>query len=189
VASPTEPSKPAPRELRFVQDVVNSLDIELVADAWSDASGLSAWLSAQGIERPRATERDWRRAVCFREALRQLLEANNGRRLDPEAMAVVAGEAARVALKADLHDHARATLVVDGGGVDAMIGRVLALLVVTQADGRWERLKACANDGCLYAFYDPTKNRSGRWCTMRRCGTQHASRVYRSRRRASPQAP
>jgi len=53
-------------------------------------------------------------------------------------------------------------------------------------EGTWPRLKACANDTCQWAFYDISKNRSGRWCTMDACGNLMKARAYRRRRAARP---
>ena len=39
-------------------------------------------------------------------------------------------------------------------------------------DGTWGRLKACAEDGCRWAFYDASRNQSGRWCSMAVCGNR-----------------
>ena len=46
-------------------------------------------------------------------------------------------------------------------------------------EGAWERLKACTNGGCVWAFYDRSKNRSGRWCSMDICGNRIKTRTYR----------
>ena len=58
-------------------------------------------------------------------------------------------------------------------------------MATAQADGTWHRLKACADDGCRWAFYDHSKNRRGRWCSMAVCGNQHKARAYRERAKAS----
>jgi predicted RNA-binding Zn ribbon-like protein len=50
--------------------------------------------------------------------------------------------------------------------------------------GTWERLKACPRDCCLWAFYDTSKNRSKRWCSMESCGNVEKARAFRYRQRA-----
>ena len=59
---------------------------------------------------------------------------------------------------------------------------MLAIVAASIADGTWERLKACAADDCHWAFYDHTRNRSGRWCSMAVCGNR--AKVERFRERA-----
>jgi predicted RNA-binding Zn ribbon-like protein len=68
-----------------------------------------------------------------------------------------------------------------GGLAERVIGHLLAEVVWAEAEGRWERLKACRNEGCRWAFYDASKNRSGSWCDMQVCGARHKMRRYRER--------
>ncbi len=41
----------------------------------------------------------------------------------------------------------------------------------------------CSSDTCQWAFYDRSKNRSGRWCSMQVCGNRTKTRAYRARQR------
>ncbi len=52
------------------------------------------------------------------------------------------------------------------------------------AQGTWSRLKACREHECEWAFYDHTKNRSGAWCSMQRCGNRAKARAFRERHAA-----
>ncbi len=72
-----------------------------------------------------------------------------------------------------------------GGLVEQVVGRLLAEVVRAEAEGRWNRLKACSNEECRWAFYDASKNRSGRWCNMDVCGARHKMRTYRERKSAA----
>jgi predicted RNA-binding Zn ribbon-like protein len=65
------------------------------------------------------------------------------------------------------------------------MARLLAEVVRAEAEGRWGRLKACRNEGCRWAFYDASKNRSGSWCNMDVCGARHKMRAYRKRKSGS----
>ena len=56
--------------------------------------------------------------------------------------------------------------------------------------GVWNRLKVCPNDDCAWAFYDESRNRSRRWCSMNVCGNCHKGpRVLRQTRRVSDLMP
>jgi predicted RNA-binding Zn ribbon-like protein len=66
-------------------------------------------------------------------------------------------------------------------GVDGAIARLMAIVATARGDGSWHRLKACPRDSCEWAFYDRSKNRSGRWCTMESCGNVEKARSYRER--------
>jgi predicted RNA-binding Zn ribbon-like protein len=45
-------------------------------------------------------------------------------------------------------------------------------------------MKACDDEDCRWAFYDQSRNRSGKWCDMAECGNRHKVRRYRSRQAA-----
>ena len=73
-------------------------------------------------------------------------------------------------------------------GVDGALGRLVAIVHGAVANGTWAHLKACERGRCRWAFYDHSKNHSGRWCDMDVCGAKEKSaRAYR-RRRASDSA-
>jgi predicted RNA-binding Zn ribbon-like protein len=67
-------------------------------------------------------------------------------------------------------------------GLDAFLGRLALTIAAAVDDGTWQRLKACRS--CHWVVYDPSKNRSSRWCSMSACGGRHNAREYR-RRQAS----
>jgi len=81
-----------------------------------------------------------------------------------------------------------ARLEPDGLGWQGALGRLLQVAVEAEVEGLWARLKACQNDRCRWAFFDRSKNRSGKWCTMRRCGNRRNAQAYRRRRR-EPDGP
>jgi predicted RNA-binding Zn ribbon-like protein len=102
-------------------------------------------------------------------ALRALLLANNGEALDTGAVGT---------LEASL------TVVLNGDGHarlvgDDVVGELLAIVAHAQADGTWQRMKACP--ACGWAFYDRSRNRSRTWCTMAICGNRAKARSYRAR--------
>jgi predicted RNA-binding Zn ribbon-like protein len=70
-----------------------------------------------------------------------------------------------------------------GSGVDVLIGRMIDAVLAARNDGSWPRLKACRN--CHWVVFDPSKNRSSRWCSMTACGGRHNAREYRRRNRSA----
>lgn len=74
-----------------------------------------------------------------------------------------------------------------GGGLelasDSPLGGLVAVAVRLGMEGRWDRLKLCDMDTCRYAFYDGSRNRSGRWCDMAVCGNRAKTRAFRERHR------
>jgi predicted RNA-binding Zn ribbon-like protein len=71
-------------------------------------------------------------------------------------------------------------------GLDGFVARLLSDIAAAQLDGTWDRLKVCPRDVCRWAFYDGSKNRSGRWCTMALCGSRAKSARLRARTRSTP---
>ncbi len=72
--------------------------------------------------------------------------------------------------------------VGSGTAVGGVTARLLVAAVGASSEGTWRRLKVCRNEGCLWAFYDGSKNRSGSWCTMDVCGSRAKMRAYRRRK-------
>jgi predicted RNA-binding Zn ribbon-like protein len=183
---PTQ-AREAPGELAVVRSFVNTLDVEADTDELSDSEALSAWLVAHGLLREGAAARpaDVRRAVALREALRELLLSNNdGRPVASEAARALEDAAARARLRLSVDAAGAARLEAAGSGVDAALGRLLIIVYRATETGVWPRLKACRNDTCRWAFFDHSKNRSGHWCSMAVCGSQHKARTYRERKRS-----
>ena len=71
-------------------------------------------------------------------------------------------------------------------GEDALVADLLAEVHRAHAAGEWPRLKACANPDCQWIYYDGSRNRSGRWCSMNECGDVMKARAYRQRSRRAP---
>jgi predicted RNA-binding Zn ribbon-like protein len=174
-----EATDSAPGELGLVQRFVNTADLDRGTDELADEHGLAAWLAANGI----AAEVDAagrERTVAIREALRALLLANHGGEPDPAAVATL-DRAAAITVAFDAAGHARLEPV--HSGLDGAIATLLAIVAKAQAEGTWARLKACPNDGCHWAFYDRSRNRSRTWCAMSVCGNRAKARSYRARHR------
>jgi predicted RNA-binding Zn ribbon-like protein len=161
----------APEPLRLVQGFVNTVNLER-GDEW-----LRVWLEERGVT---PDETELKRARAVREAIRELLYANNLQPVkgDPWTPLRQAADAAELSI-----DFARPALVARAYGVDGTIGEVLATSFAAMADGNWRRLKACRNHGCRWAFYDYSKNRSASWCSMQLCGNRTKTRAYRARSR------
>jgi predicted RNA-binding Zn ribbon-like protein len=176
--------KAAPPPLRLVQLFVNTVDVEHQREWLADPRALADW----GHERkliPAGTkfsQRDLRRALELREAFRMLLAANRSGRAAPDALEVLE-HAARAACFTVAFDRGGSPkLVPQAAGFDALRGQLVAVAVEGMLDGSWERLKACSN--CRWAFFDESKNRSARWCSMALCGNRRKTRAYRRKRRA-----
>ena len=181
------PEKRAPAPLDVLQRFVNSVDLETGEEELDSPEALAAWLAERelmGVAEP-VTGGDLRRAIDVREGLRAILLANNGHPLDSTAVERLDAATSRAGLRLAFDAAGSADLEPDAAGVDGAIARLMAVVALASADGTWPRLKACLHDNCLWAFYDHSKNRSGKWCKMEVCGSVEKSRAYRQRQRKS----
>jgi hypothetical protein len=179
----------APEPLALVQAFANTVAEEghFRWEAIGDPDSLRSWLSSRWLlaDGERVGEADVARAKEVRKALRSLLAANNGREADAAAIRALNLATERARLTVRFGADGRATLEPGAGGVDGALGRVLAAVHASMEEGIWGRLKSCANATCGWAFYDRSKNRSGRWCSMEVCGNRTKTRAYRRRRQGT----
>jgi predicted RNA-binding Zn ribbon-like protein len=180
-----EASKPAPEPLALVQRFVNSLDLDHGDEELTGPDNLRDWLTERGLLSPdeRVSEGDLRRTIDVREGLRALLLQNNGLPQDEARVERLDRVAARAGVRVRFRPGQGPALVADAAGVDGALARLLAIVAESVADGSWERLKACPREECEWAFFDRSKNRSGRWCKMEVCGNLAKARAFRERRR------
>jgi predicted RNA-binding Zn ribbon-like protein len=179
----------APEPLALVQAFANTVAEEghFRWEAIGDPDSLRSWLSRMGLLAygERVGKADVARAKEVRKALRSLLAANNGGEADAAAIRALNLTTERARLTVWFGADGRATLEPGAGGVDGALGRVLAAVHASMEEGTWGRLKSCANATCGWAFYDRSKNRSGRWCSMEVCGNRMKTRAYRRRRQGT----
>jgi len=159
----------APEPLRLVQQFVNSVNLESGED-W-----LARWFEHQGVA---ASPDDLARARVVREAVRQLLYANNRQTVEGDPWRVLAAAADSASLSIDF---SRPELVARAPGAEGAVGHALAVSFLAMLDGSWQRLKCCRNHHCRWSFYDYSKNRSASWCSMQLCGNRTKTRAYRAR--------
>jgi predicted RNA-binding Zn ribbon-like protein len=180
-----EANKGVPESLAIIEAVVNTRYGRARPDEWKSPEQLREWLIQRQLlpQGTPLTQGDQRRMIEVREALRSLLHANNGTSIAAERIEALNHIARHAPLTVHLDREGRAELVPDIEGVDGVIALLLASAFTAMADGSWTRLKACRNERCGTAFYDHSKNRSGAWCTMAKCGSRLKARTYRQRQR------
>jgi len=181
----TSEAKTAPEPLYLVQRFVNSADVETGGDELSSPEALRDWFAERGLmDRGDAVSgADLERAIDVREGLRSVLLQNNGMPLDEERLERLDRAVGRAAVRVRFAPDRDPELVADTAGVDGAIARLMAIVAAAVEHGRWERLKACPREECEWAFYDRSKNRSGRWCSMDSCGNIEKAKAFRERHR------
>ena len=180
--------KDALEQLELVRSFVNTRHLDRHTEELGTTDSLREWLAERGLmdAAEPVSEGDLRRAHDVREGLRALLLANNGEPLDRAAVERLDRAASRAGLRPRFEPGSEPVLEPDASGVDGALARLLAYVTRAVVDGNWERLKACPLEGCLWAFYDRSKNRSRRWCSMDVCGNVAKARAYRQRHAAHP---
>ena len=168
-----DPRERAPGELEILRLLINTLDVEDGTDELN-----AAWLMNNGVTAARVNDAAVDRTRELREALRDLL-SSHGTDTDAVARLNAIGDDAPLTVAFDEHGHAH--LHPAGDGFPAIAARLLAIVERAQADGSWDRMKACAADTCRWAFYDQSRNRSRQWCDMAVCGNRAKARSYRKR--------
>jgi predicted RNA-binding Zn ribbon-like protein len=175
----------APGELEVVRRFVNTRDVEQGTDLLTSRSDADAWLTEQAL--PGAGNLDGSdlgRLTSVREALREMLLANNAGEPAPRAAVAELNRQSSEAAIGLQFDPDGSQLVTTCEGVDSTIARLLSIVHESMSSGTWERLKACPADDCLWAFYDRSRNHSRTWCEMEDCGNRAKARAYRARQRS-----
>ncbi|MEV0704772.1 CGNR zinc finger domain-containing protein [Saccharopolyspora sp. NPDC050389] len=183
----TDPSAQAELIIAFA----NTLDIEDETDALADAAGLARWLVDAGLtgSTPVVTADDHARCHRFRSGVREVLGIDDRRsHVLADADSVLRELPLLVSASAALQDGGPALQPAPELPVVhrafAGLASALAVLLIT---GEIERIKRCPAEDCGWVFWDSSKNRSRRWCSMRVCGNRNKARSFASRNRRPPE--
>jgi predicted RNA-binding Zn ribbon-like protein len=174
---------PIQAEADLLVAFVNTRDLEGETDAIGDSDPLSAWIADQTGELVGALgPEDITRLLALRESLRALLRANNGEEIAERELTPLREAAERSRYRTSLGPDGKLELAPARSDLTGFEARLLLAIERLQSSGVWPRLKACTDDGCQWAFYDTTRNRSRTWCSMEECGNREKTRRYRERR-------
>lgn len=176
-------SRSAPDELEVVRDFINTYDVEDDEEALTDLEAVEAWFVTHGLVAvsDRAGEAQVVTEVrAVREAFRRLLDRGHGGGEDADAFGVLTHAAERTGL-AVRFEPTGVGLAPTAAGLRGGLGVLLARAFEAMRDGSWERLKLCERHTCRWAFYDHSRNRSGKWCSMEVCGNRTKVETYRER--------
>ena len=181
---------PAPEPLRLVQRFLNSVDIEDGEEAFDGPFGVRQWLASVGLPGSRSplSDADVARVVELREAIRDVLEGRTHGAPPDSALRRFDRAAGQLPLRVRASADGIGLAPGRSAGLAAALGRILGVLAQAAADGTLDRLKVCSNDVCRWAYFDASRNRSGRWCTMAICGNRIKSRAFRGRSRHPAEA-
>lgn len=155
-----------PPAIVLVRDFVNSVEWQLDEDSWRSPRDLEDWLLEHAAVSMRGLDvHDLALAKRLREGLRGVLLMHAGH--DALASSVDDLNAALATIPLRMQFEADGTA---GLAPDSPLAVILDAIETARNDGDWDRLKACSRDSCRWAYWDGSRNRSGRWCSMAGCG-------------------
>ena len=70
------------------------------------------------------------------------------------------------------------------GGLDWLLAAIARSAAELITEGATARLRVCSNPHCGLLFYDTSRTRRRRWCSMSRCGNRHKVRAFSRRHSA-----
>lgn len=178
-------------------DFINTLEYEDGApvDRLGTAQDALAWFIDRGLVHPEAQRA--RRPADEADLLADVRDVRAALREVSDAIAEQ--RPARAQALARVNDALRARQVVqlepaddgvrvghrhEGDPVDDALARLAEPIVHLIAEGRPERLRVCANDGCRWVFFDASPTGRRRWCSMASCGNRAKAARHRARVRA-----
>lgn len=167
-----------PPATALIRDFVNTVEWQIDAESWKTPADLAAWLMEQtGVTTTSISEGDLAIAMRIREGLRAVLLMHAGH--DPLATSIPDLNAAIESVPLRMSFDALGEVSLESAQPLAVILRAIE---TARSDGSFERLKACSRDSCRWAYWDGSRNRSGRWCSMAGCGNYLKMRRRSGRR-------
>jgi predicted RNA-binding Zn ribbon-like protein len=172
--------EPAPGELGLLQAFLNThYDLESHGgEVLSGPDELRSWLAGRRLIAADApvSAGDVARVIAIRETLRDLI----GGRADHAALAEL-----QATVRIRLEPGRPRLEPTERETIDGAIAGLIAIVATEMLGDRWSRLKVCPGVECGWAFYDHSRNRSGRWCSMSICGGRAKARAHYRRRRGA----
>ncbi|HEU5105353.1 MAG TPA: CGNR zinc finger domain-containing protein [Solirubrobacterales bacterium] len=179
----TQLNKALEPEIELLVEFVNTHDLEEETDSIAAPDELSAWIAEQtGEHVGTLDDEDVVRVLALRESLRALLRTHNGEQVDERRLEPLRAAAERSRFRTSFSAAGELQIAPARSDLTGFEARLLLAIERLQSQGAWPRLKACTDDGCQWAFYDATRNRSRTWCSMEECGNREKTRRYRQRR-------
>ncbi|SEI45255.1 CGNR zinc finger domain-containing protein [Pseudomonas sp. NFR16] len=98
---------------------------------------------------------------------------------DPDALAMLNQLSKQQSFHYFFAEASDADLREQGG--ETLIGLALRDVAQLRREGKWNRLKICANPDCKAAYFDTTRARTQRWHSYAVCGNKANVAAFRSR--------
>jgi predicted RNA-binding Zn ribbon-like protein len=168
---------PAPDGLCLLEAFLNTWSEELGIEDLASAKATEAWLKGAGLwsGSKHLTKEQHQRILTFRDSLRTWI-------LDAGASVPLDQATSKVTFHAQLQGGSDIQFRPTGDAYQFLVGTLIQLISSSQHNGTWTRFKCCELPSCGWAFYDSTRSRTRRWCSMKTCGSRHKAREYYKRK-------
>ncbi len=166
-----------PGELIIVQGFLNTWSQELDIEDFATPAATQAWLCAAGLwsDSEPLNDEQHKMIIAFRRALRAWIRDN-------EDLTALMQVSAPLTFRAEFSTTGELNYLPTGDSYQRAIGKLVTIISNSIQAGTWQRLKCCGLASCGWSFYDNTRSRTKRWCSMRTCGSRHKARAYYKRK-------
>jgi predicted RNA-binding Zn ribbon-like protein len=180
----------APASAQLIEAFANTVDVELGTDELDTASRLSTWLVDHGLldRGRRIGAEDHALCLRLRTGIREELGVNVGDTADATLLAGADEALRELPVLVTVRGGTRGGVLSPAPDLTP-VRKALANLAIAWSEllvtGEAARLKRCAEHGCAWVFWDVSKNRSRRWCSMRVCGNRAKARRHSAKQAAA----
>ena len=171
-------SPPAPGNLILLEGFLNTWSEEMSIDDFETAQSTEAWLRNVDLwtGTQKITPDQHQKFVEFRSDLRTWI-------LNKACVQPLNDLIQEMSFQAEFTSEGEVQFRPTGSAFQRALGSLVDQISKSQQDGTWDRLKCCELPTCGWAFYDTTRSRTKRWCSMKTCGSRHKARAYYERKR------
>jgi predicted RNA-binding Zn ribbon-like protein len=171
---------PAARDLSWEELVSFLEDARLVSE--DRASRLRPLMATE----PQAVDAVLLRILRLRESLRAIFSSLVDEESFPPSWAEPINEILRITEGHDELVSQKGTwslqFVAREGGLDWLLAAIARSAAELLVEGPRAPIRRCANPSCLLFFYDDSRTRRRRWCSMSKCGNRHKVAAFLRRR-------
>ena len=165
---------------------LNSREAEPVPrDHFATGVGFRTWMRSHAGPDVESTtaEEDAREARRLRAAMLAYLANRNSP--DERTLAALNRACTVAPLCVHLDGGGQIVLKAETDSPRSFFSHIVGTLYDAAREGTLDRIKACADAQCFYAYFDNSKNRSRVWCDMGTCGSRNKVRAFRERQRTA----
>lgn len=168
---------PAPGGLALLEGFLNTWSDELSIEDFGTAKETEVWLRRFSLwaGKKKLTVDQHQKILGFRDVLRAWI-------LDDDAADPISAALSEVTFRAEVKE-GELDFQPAGDPFQFLVGSLIKVISNSQQNSTWSRFKCCELPSCGWAFYDATRSRTKRWCSMKTCGSRHKAREYYKRKR------